>query len=1062
MKAKIILLAIVSSTLFFVAHIHATTITWGFRIDSIGWEDISDEFDMKYLPVGAYVSEIPMQTFVNEQGAAVVDVPLDLPDIGSGLKPDLALHYNSMHTGTMFGNDWTLSGLSKIHRVKKSIYYDQVTRGLEEDSLINGTEAFTLDDNHLIILSNDFPNTVTYQTETGRIKVKAHFIQRQDSLTKYQLRYAYRYFEVFYPNGKTAVFGFEDLEQNASLLQFPITKISDRLGQEVHYSYLYSYGEYRISTIEFGNNRIASIHFSYIKTGIVFRKQTILDEPRLLFFCFWGLDQPLILTSNLPTEMSTNCILDRIAIRYNNHQFRDYVFTYHSNGRYIFLSAIQMLKQKTNDSNASSAVPALRSLSANENENGIINDVACEENDSVDFVMPLRFRYGDNQSTSYEKTTTSLPYNKTIETKSQRGLFGNKQTSGIVISPRADSYSGLVCSASEIITARPDMNKAETYTLTAGAGFVDVLCLDIDGIQGDEVIKINNYIESVTDELGLVYPYDVVEYTVYTVNSSGAWTHKCTKKYYTAFEIDGNHPVYKEFFGGDFNGDGRKEIVAVSSLKPDARIPFAEMYDLTSDIPLYQGAIFADIQVTQLSTFANGQIQQVIDEIDRIRLITGDFNGNGKTGFFYLPRHNRYGARIEFDFNGTTLTPVKSSADIDIGVHNNKRYQTGDFNGDGRTDLLSTPYYLADADIVILFSDGDTFTFREMGLMESLSSSCRIATEDMNGDGESDVTVIKPNRTTTYFFSEGALMAYNYTMMDIPSDYGTVSGNYLGQEVKTNEVVFANGDSIVRLTYCIDLSKSLLLTGVRSGFNAVTCFEYSDLSNEAIYSAAGDTLFPYQTLSHSATVVSKMRTSHNDTPLEVKTYRYQNGIFHKQGLGFCGFEKITVLDSIRNQSTVTSFDPLQFGIVKQMESPATKLVKEYNVTVQPDKIAQITLAASVETAKLKNVPFNKSYVYDNFDNVTKETATYDNITRTTDNVYNNTETGELYLLGELTSSSVSSQTRTGLGGLKPLLIEAGGSVCPALKTTVLYDNRGLPVNKKTHYHGKLISEETGN
>ena len=119
MKTKILLSILVAA--MFVTNINALTVapTWYIYLDSIGWKYIEDDFDKEYLPVNAYITEIPVYTSVNEQGTAVVNVPLKLPDIGNALKPDLSLCYNSMQSGNMFGSDWMLSGLSEINRVRK-------------------------------------------------------------------------------------------------------------------------------------------------------------------------------------------------------------------------------------------------------------------------------------------------------------------------------------------------------------------------------------------------------------------------------------------------------------------------------------------------------------------------------------------------------------------------------------------------------------------------------------------------------------------------------------------------------------------------------------------------------------------------------------------------------------------------------------------------------------------------------------------------------------------------------------------------------------------------------
>jgi len=1093
MKTKYLFLILVAG--IFVANIKGQTggmpnITWYILSDTVYWDYIKDDFDTEYLPFNAYVTEIPVQTSVNEQGAAMVNVPLALPDVGNGLKPDLALHYNSMQSGSMFGNDWTLSGLSEISRARKNIYYDNVTRGIDTDVDIDGTEAFSLNGNRLIVLSNDFPNSVNYQSETGNIKVKAHFIQRKDSLIGLQLRYAYSHFEVFYPNGKTAVFGFENLEQNKSLLDFPITKISDLLGNEVRYSYIFSYGEYRISKIEFGKNHIASIDFFYKEASIPFLKKYIRDKPIDILIMQHGGMGPTPSHEPKNTALTTNCILSGISVKYNNQDFHDYSFTYHSDGKRIFLNSIQLIKKKNENNNAVNNIP----------ESGSGNNSAIVlQNDTTDFSMPLRFRYGENRlQTLYSSVSELNPLDTYTEYKSKKAVFGNNRTLGTVIYPGIDMHNGFTCPENAEIGIKTDLNKPETYTLSAGAGFVDILCVDVDSICGDEIIKINNYISG---------NKDILEFSVYTVNSSGELKYKYAKRYKTAFKIANNssHPIYKEFFSGDFVGNGWNQILAVSSLKPDYSnyfTPFAELYDLSNDFALYQDALFANIQVENKPNYSTDPNKPVYynDETNKIRLITGDFNDNGITDLVYLPLNNRFAALIEFDFDesGFFNTIKKLGSDFSLGDTNNTNFLTGDFNGDGKTDLFSTEKWH------VYLSDGKNLTYKPLGLHNN-SNGLYVysSTEDMNGDGHSDLTFIhQRGAVETYFFADGEIVATDYSYQDIPSGYKLANGNFMGTEVDHNEVLLVYSDSIVRLSFGLNLSKEALLTGVKSGLGTATHFEYSTLDSAAVYTQTQDMLFPYQNLSRSSAVVSKMRTHYQDEAIDVKTYTYENGVTHKQGLDFCGFEKVSVLDSIRNQSVVKTFDPLNYGILKKIESPVAKAVNIYNVDIAENKIAKITLESSAQTDKLRNTTVNKSYLYDSYGNVSKETINFgDGIKQITDNTYNNFDTGTLYRLGELASTGTTNYAPINSngeelefddtkekesGGIvleiidRPIINKKGVIAEPILapgdtqshfdgltvsisaKTDILYNNKGLPTQKTSYYNGNKVSEATSN
>ena len=1055
---------------------------WYIYRDSVyAYSFLNDGFDMEYPVENAYISDIPMQTFVNERGATVVTVPLELPDIGSGLKPDLALSYNSMQYETIFGNDWGLLGLSEIRRVSKNIYYNGVMQFVDEDKDIDGTEAFTLNGNRLVILENNFPASVSYQSETGNIKLKAHITQKQENNVS---KYIYSYFEVFYPDGKTAIFGFENLEQNKSRILFPIVKISDRLGNKINYSYIFNRNEYKISKISFGKTQLASLEFFYKKAEIPFLKKSDIRYVREIYFYMCDTWIPITFkkqSDDLPLyeTLNTNCILSHITSKLDNQIIKTYKFGYHSDNKRIYMSSIQQTIFK--DATA---------VSTN-NRDSIINvgidtiPIYSLPNDSLEFSPPLRFRYGENYTpAAVVKNKNSLKFNNTKRVF-KNGTFSSMQTAGLVIYPKVDTFEEIICPANDSILIKPDIDKSITCKLVAGSGFLDIFCIDIDGIAGDEIVKINNSyeeLEPVYDEngfaLGLTGGFaDVLTFEVYTFNASGELIHLYTRQFPTGFELYGNQLINKQFFAGDFNGDGRNEIFTVSALKlksTDTVKPRGEIYDLENKQIIYEGFMFDNINIPMPVADPSGAVP-VTGPYGC--LITGDFNGNGISDLLYNPKGTNSGALLEFEFNNSSLKLKKLSdfGKFPVSRHGglHEDYVTADFNGDERTDMYSES---------ILLSEGKSLSYKHLELPDLYDYVC---TEDMDNDGKSDLIYISDKKMAICFFVDSASVAVESVMMGIPKDYRPVSGKNA-----YNELVFLNGDSILRLSYGIDLSKSILLTGIKSGLGTVTNIEYNKLDSAGFYTQTKDMLFPYQNLSHNTAVVSKIRTHYKNEPLDVKTYMYENGVSHKQGLGFCGFEKVTVLDSIRNQSVIKTFDLLNYGIMKQLESPAAKVVNTYNVNIADNKIAKITLASVAQTDKLKNVTINKSYVYDTYGNVTKETVDFgDGIKQVTDNSYKNFNTGTLYRIGELASTGITNyipayaENHGGFADVgvvigipinptpafAPGIAKAPGTAIPvtttltqsiSAKTDILYNDKGLPISKTSYYNSKKVSEET--
>ena len=86
---------------------------------------------------------------VNEMGAATYTIPIDVPQGISGMRPNIALTYNSQSGNGVCGMGFSIAGLSSITRVPRSVYYDGVAKGIKYDA----TDAYALDGKRLLLIS---------------------------------------------------------------------------------------------------------------------------------------------------------------------------------------------------------------------------------------------------------------------------------------------------------------------------------------------------------------------------------------------------------------------------------------------------------------------------------------------------------------------------------------------------------------------------------------------------------------------------------------------------------------------------------------------------------------------------------------------------------------------------------------------------------------------------------------------------------------------------------------------------------------------------------------------
>lgn len=122
----------------------------------------------KTLQAGA----LPDNFSVSAVGAAVYQIPVELPPGVHGLKPSLSLLYNSQQGSGQLGMGWSLTGLSVITRCPQTPAQDQNTH-LPDLSL---ADRFCLDGSRLILISGSYGAAgSTYRTEIDSFQqVTAH------------------------------------------------------------------------------------------------------------------------------------------------------------------------------------------------------------------------------------------------------------------------------------------------------------------------------------------------------------------------------------------------------------------------------------------------------------------------------------------------------------------------------------------------------------------------------------------------------------------------------------------------------------------------------------------------------------------------------------------------------------------------------------------------------------------------------------------------------------------------------------------------------------------------
>jgi hypothetical protein len=144
----------------------------------------------------------------------------------------------------------------------------------------------------------------------------------------------------------------------------------------------------------------------------------------------------------------------------------------------------------------------------------------------------------------------------------------------------------------------------------------------------------------------------------------------------------------------------------------------------------------------------------------------GDFNGDGKTDIAVLFKKTNENDELVFDQFGQVYTNFRvyysnaSTGSFTIGksyaLDRHARFLSGDFDGDGITDILAFMVNDNQLEPNIYFSNGNDLTLKKLDRQVTGYYSYSIfRTGDFNGDGRTDWVTINPFSNTTLVSLEG-------------------------------------------------------------------------------------------------------------------------------------------------------------------------------------------------------------------------------------------------------------------------------------------------------------------
>lgn len=253
-------------------------------------------------------------------------LPINLPPGIKNVAPQTSLVYISGSGNGIAGYGWSLSGLTAITRMGKSVEVDGEAKGLQLDY----SDYYSFNGQRLILKSGEYgKNGAEYVTEKhSNVKIKS--IGTAQASTSQPM-----YFQVTFEDGSQAWYG--DIQSDnpqlntfngRTSLEYNVVKWKDAQGNYISYSYEYTTGQMqgyvsRISSIQWGGNEA-------------------LNKPHFNRIDFHYTDRNLVEESYVAGyKFVQNKLLTDITVQSSGNPYRKYIIDYLQNGtNYKFVNKI--------------------------------------------------------------------------------------------------------------------------------------------------------------------------------------------------------------------------------------------------------------------------------------------------------------------------------------------------------------------------------------------------------------------------------------------------------------------------------------------------------------------------------------------------------------------------------------------------------------------------------------------------------------------------------------------------------------------------------------------------
>ncbi len=964
------------------------------------------------------VGSVPGSLSVSPSGAARYSVPLEIPPGIAGMQPELSLGYDSQAGNGLLGVGWSLSGLSTIYRCPATLAQDGFIDPVDFDT----NDRYCLDGQRLVAAGNTGCTGGTeYRTEIDTYARICAFGVRGSGPAS---------FRVWTKSGQIMDYGKTpdsrvEVTGRSDLAAWVISAASDTVGNSVRYMHAgnSSTGTHKpvriryTENIQAGMNAVAEIVFQYenrpdsetgyassARTTIADRLSGIVVRVADKVISRYRLDYTTSSASGRSKlirithcDAANNC-REPLDLGWQTGESRLEYSGQGSGGTHAFWNKV-----------VGNATYKGKTFTGDFNGDGRTDLMMIYRDPNLDKVSIYHWNAAADGKLAYAgrgSGGTHAWWNKVIDSDKYKGRAFTGDFNG-------DGRTDLM-----MVYRDPGLNEVSIYHW-----------------QADKTGKL-----------------------AYVGRGSGG-----THAYWNI--VLGNSNYGGKAFTGDFNGDGRTDLMMAYR---DSNLGQVSIYHWQAN----KNGKLAYVGRGSGGTHANWN--KVIDS-DKYkgRAFTGDFNGDGQTDLMMIYRDPGLGevsiyhwqadktGKLAYVGRGAGGTHAYWNAVVGNNKFRGKAF-TGDFNGDGRTDLMmiyrdpglntvSIYHWHAMEDGRLGYAgrgSGGTHAYWDK-VLDSNTYEGRAFTGDFNGDGKTDLSMVyrDPNLSTLsiWHWQAGTSGKLEYVgkgvggtsvrwdkVLDNETYRGDAFvGDFNGDSKSDLMLVYRDpGRSSVSIYHwAMDRKKSdLLVTVNRKKRGTVEKFSYGLLTDTAVHRKSGDAQYPGIDLQIPLSVVESTRTSDGIGGTRTSSYKYEGLKADLQGRGLLGFRKIIAVDEQTSMVTSTLYKQL-FPLTGLLESSETRLkgaARPYtrtssswkSVSFSNGKRREVQPVSTTERSwendgRLVSTLITNYQSYGKYGNVLKmavtTTAMGVSYTKTTVNSYAS-EDPAAWILGRLTRSEVTSST----------------------------------------------------